>query len=97
MYTKRVQILNYGPIDHLDIPFPFEDETPKPLVLVGENGSGKTIFLSHVKEARSVPKNSVNSRVRITPSPVRVSLQMICEQQLKALKSLLYMWTVRPM
>ena len=49
MYTKRIRIANYGPIaDHLDIPFPFEGETPKPVVLVGENGSGKSILLSHI-------------------------------------------------
>lgn len=48
MYTKRIQIDNYGPIDKLDITFPFEDVTPKPVVLVGENGSGKSIFLSHI-------------------------------------------------
>ena len=48
MYTKRIQIVNYGPIAELDIDFPFENETPKPLVLVGENGSGKSILLSHI-------------------------------------------------
>ena len=48
MYAKRVQLLNYGPIDHLDITLPFEGDTPKPVLLVGENGSGKSIFLSHI-------------------------------------------------
>ena len=48
MYTKRIQLVNYGPIDQLDIAFPFEGDTPKPVVLVGENGSGKSILLSHI-------------------------------------------------
>ena len=48
MYTKRIQIVNYGPIDHLDITFPFEGDTPKPVLLVGENGSGKSILLSYI-------------------------------------------------
>ena len=48
MYTKRVQIVNYGPIDKLDISLPFENDSPKPVVLVGENGSGKSILLSHI-------------------------------------------------
>ena len=48
MYTKRVQIANYGPIDRLDITFPFEGDSPKPVLLVGENGSGKSILLSHI-------------------------------------------------
>lgn len=48
MYTKRIQIISYGPIDQLDIAFPFEGNKPKPVLLVGENGSGKSILLSHV-------------------------------------------------
>ena len=48
MYAKRIQIINNGPIGHLDINFPFDGENPKPVLLVGENGSGKSIFLSHI-------------------------------------------------
>ena len=48
MYAKRIQLVNYGPIDHLDITLPFEGDTPKPVLLVGENGSGKSILLSHI-------------------------------------------------
>ena len=48
MYTKRVQIINYGPIDQLDIEFPFDGDVPKPVLLVGENGSGKSILLSQI-------------------------------------------------
>ena len=48
MYTKRVQIINYGPIGQLDMVFPFDQDSPKPVVLVGENGSGKSILLSHI-------------------------------------------------
>ncbi len=48
MYTKRIQLINYGPVEKLDIEFPFESATPKPVVLVGANGSGKSILLSHI-------------------------------------------------
>ena len=48
MYTKRIQLKGFGPIDSLDIKLPFEGDTPKPVVLVGQNGSGKSILLSHV-------------------------------------------------
>ena len=48
MYVKRIQLHNYGPIEKLDIGFPFDGETPKPAVMVGENGSGKSILLSHI-------------------------------------------------
>ena len=49
MYARRIQITNYGPIDHLDIEFPFDEQgRPKPVVLVGGNGSGKSILVSHI-------------------------------------------------
>ena len=48
MYTRRIQLVHYGPIEKLDIEFPFEGEIPKPVVLVGENGAGKSILLSHI-------------------------------------------------
>ena len=48
MYAKRIHLVNYGPIDHLDIAFPFEGDAPKPVLLVGMNGSGKSILLSHI-------------------------------------------------
>ena len=49
MYVKRIQLSNYGPISRVDITCPFDEEgKPKPVVLVGENGSGKSIVLSHI-------------------------------------------------
>lgn len=60
MYARRIQITNYGPIDALDIEFPFDDEDrPKPVVLVGENGSGKTLFLSHIVNGLISAKGAV--------------------------------------
>lgn len=49
MYFKKIEIENAGPIDHLSIDFPTNDSgSPKPLVIVGENGTGKTILLSYL-------------------------------------------------
>ena len=49
MYARKIQIKNYGPVDSLDIAFSFHDgEKPKPIVFVGQNGSGKSILLSHI-------------------------------------------------
>ena len=48
MYAKQIQVINYGPIDNLNIIFPFNNATPLPVVVVGENGTGKSILLSHV-------------------------------------------------
>ena len=48
MYVNRIQIANNGPIEQLDITFPFDRDRPKPVILLGKNGSGKSIFLSHI-------------------------------------------------
>lgn len=61
MYAKRIQIRNYGPIDDVDIAFPFADgdEKPKPVLLVGENGSGKSILLSHIVDGLMVAQGFI--------------------------------------
>lgn len=49
MYLKQIAIKNIGPIAELSITLPFnENGNPKPLILVGENGTGKTIFQSQI-------------------------------------------------
>ena len=49
MYLKNIAIKNIGPIDELSIELPFnKNGNPKPLLLVGENGTGKTIFQSQI-------------------------------------------------
>ena len=48
MYVRRLQVSNYGPIRSLDLTLPFTGPDPKPLILVGTNGSGKSILLSHI-------------------------------------------------
>ena len=48
MYAKKIQIENYGPIKRLEIDFLFNGDNPKPVLLVGQNGSGKSILLSHI-------------------------------------------------
>ena len=49
MYIKKVVYKNVGPLDSISIELPFHSNgSPKPLILVGENGSGKTTFLSNI-------------------------------------------------
>lgn len=49
MYLEQIQIQNYGPIKDIDYKLPFnEDGTPKSVVLIGKNGSGKTLLLANV-------------------------------------------------
>ena len=49
--------MNYGPVPALDIQFPFDGDVPKPVVFVGENGSGKSIVLSHIVNGLMAAKN----------------------------------------
>ena len=52
MYLTDCHLENVGPIDLFDLKLPFNsDGTPKPVLMVGANGSGKTMFLSHVVDA----------------------------------------------
>lgn len=52
MYLKNVVIKNIGPIDELIVELPFDkDDNPKPVIFVGENGSGKTILQSQVVDS----------------------------------------------
>lgn len=51
MYLKRIYLENVGPIEKIEIELPFYGEgeksnQPKPLILVGKNGSGKSSILS---------------------------------------------------
>lgn len=48
MYLEKLTLENVGPLAQLNIEPSFENERPKPLVLVGSNGSGKSIALSFI-------------------------------------------------
>ncbi len=52
MYLKSIKLKNYGPISDLQIDLSFRDDnSPTPLVLLGINGSGKSILLSVIVDA----------------------------------------------
>ena len=52
MYLKHALILNSGSISDLEIEMDFNNMgNPKPLILIGPNGTGKTNFLSLVADA----------------------------------------------
>ncbi|MCK9578493.1 AAA family ATPase [bacterium] len=48
MYLKNIAIKNIGPIEDFFVELPFKDGNPKPIIFVGENGSGKTILQSQI-------------------------------------------------
>lgn len=70
MYFKSVEIENVGPIEHLLINFPFEAERPKPLILVGENGTGKSILLSHLVNSLISGKGTIYDDVEVETGKV---------------------------
>lgn len=52
MYIKNSLILESGPLSDLEIEFEFNaDGSPKPIIVVGKNGAGKSNFLSFVTDA----------------------------------------------
>ncbi len=51
MYLNRINLENTGPISKCDVKLPFDGDKPLPVVIVGPNGSGKTIFLSYIVDA----------------------------------------------
>lgn len=49
MYLKEILLENTGPIGFIKKEMPFNTNgNPKPVVLIGQNGSGKSIFVSHI-------------------------------------------------
>jgi len=49
MYIKELKFENYGPIENLGITPKFDaNGKPKPIVLIGKNGSGKTLLLGNI-------------------------------------------------
>lgn len=49
MYLKHIAVKNIGPIDELSVELPFDvNNKPKPILFVGENGTGKTVLLSQI-------------------------------------------------
>ncbi|EIE5512459.1 AAA family ATPase, partial [Salmonella enterica] len=52
MYIKNILINNYGALSSFNLEFPFnENGSPKPIVLVGKNGSGKTLLTSSIVDS----------------------------------------------
>lgn len=70
MFLKKIIIENTGPISYLKIDFPKDNDRPKPLLIVGENGTGKTILISHLVNALVTGKQSVYEDVEVEKGKV---------------------------
>lgn len=52
MYLRNLHIRNVGPLNKLDLEFELQESLdPKPIILVGRNGSGKTYTLSYIVDS----------------------------------------------
>ena len=52
MKLKNINIKNYGSILNFDYKFRYNDEgNPIPLVLIGQNGSGKSLVIANIVDA----------------------------------------------
>lgn len=52
MYLEQIELTNIGPIENVKINCDFpQGDNPSPLVIVGKNGSGKSILLAHIVSA----------------------------------------------
>jgi hypothetical protein len=60
MYLQRLKLVNTGPIERVDIECRFDDDGfPKPIIFVGQNGSGKSVVTAHVVSALIEAKGTV--------------------------------------
>ncbi|MBR1673676.1 MAG: winged helix-turn-helix transcriptional regulator [Eubacterium sp.] len=52
MYISQIKDCNLGPISQVDIAPSFDiNGNPRPLIIVGENGSGKSTFISNIVDS----------------------------------------------
>ena len=51
MYIKKIVEENVGPIEKAQLEFSFSKENPKPVIIVGENGTGKTTLISNIVDS----------------------------------------------
>ena len=70
MYLRSIHLKNTGPIQDLNLNLPFAEDKPKPLVLVGRNGSGKSTFISFIVNALVGLKQQVYEDVEVDKGKV---------------------------
>lgn len=70
MYLRSISLVNTGPIQKLNLTMPFDGERPKPLVLVGRNGSGKSTVISFLVNALVGIKQQVYEDIEIEKGKV---------------------------
>ena len=85
MYVKKARTVNLGAIKSAEIDFQFDDAgNPKPVLLVGPNGSGKTLFLASIVNSLVEAINSLHSEDHrhqfMSPDYIRESADYVWRQ-----------------
>lgn len=71
MYVKHIELENVGPIEYLDYALPYtDDKNPKPVIVVGQNGSGKSILLSYIVNSLIAAKQCFYSNSEVEEDKV---------------------------
>lgn len=65
MFLRSALFKNTGPIQNFDVIFLFAGDTPKPVLLVGKNGSSKSTVISFIVNALVVMKQKVIDDVEV--------------------------------
>lgn len=91
MYINRIIEENIGPIENTQIIMPFNEVHPKPVIIVGENGTGKSTIISNIVDsfyeiagtayldARKQGKNVGYEYYKIiTPMEIQTGKQYMC-------------------
>ena len=85
MYVKKARTVNLGVIKSAEIDFQLDDAgNPKPVLLVGPNGSGKTLFLASIVDSLIEAINSFHSADHqhqfMSPDYIRESADYVWRQ-----------------
>ena len=65
MYIKNISISNLGPIREFNLDLPFDNQgKPLPVVLVGTNGSGKTLLLANILDSFIEMKRRIFTKLK---------------------------------
>ncbi|MCG8532002.1 MAG: AAA family ATPase [Desulfovibrionales bacterium] len=66
VYLKRIMLEHIGPINNIDYNFSFTaDGIPKPLLIVGSNGAGKTLFQAHIFNSLMNAKQAIYTKMEV--------------------------------
>lgn len=66
MYLRELMLSNVASIDLFNLTMPFhENGNPKPLILVGENGSGKSVILSFIVNSLISAKQEIYENTEV--------------------------------